>query len=48
MNEQILYKGQIMIYAGIAIIVLSVILLLICTIVFKTKRKEFLEEIYGE
>ena len=48
MSEQIVYKGQIMIYAGIAMIVISIILLLVCSIVFKKKRKNMLDKIYSE
>ena len=48
MSDPVLYKGQIMIYAGIALIVISVILLLVCSIVFKKKRKKMMEKIYNE
>lgn len=43
-----MYMGQIMIFAGMAMICVSVILLLILTVVFGRNKKKLIKRIYGE
>lgn len=43
-----MYKGQIMIYTGIAMIVFSVIMLIVLTVVFGRNKKKLIKRVYGE
>ncbi|MBQ7766803.1 MAG: hypothetical protein IJ397_08170 [Lachnospiraceae bacterium] len=43
-----MFTGQIMIYAGIGMVAVSLLLLLILTIVFRTGRKKLKNKIYSE
>lgn len=43
-----MYTGQIMIFAGIAMICFSVILMLVLAVVFGKNKKKLIKRIYGE
>ena len=43
-----MYTGELMIYGGIGIVVVSFLLFIILSIVFKTKKKIIKNKIYGE
>lgn len=49
MREEIgMFTGQIMIFAGIAVIAISVILMIVLTVVFGKNKKKLIKKIYGE
>ncbi len=43
-----MYTGQIMIYAGIALIAVSVVMLPILAAVFGKNKKKLIKKVYGE
>ena len=43
-----MYMGQIMIFAGIAMIALSAVMMLVLTVVFGKNKKKLIKKVYGE
>lgn len=43
-----MYVGQMMIFAGIAMIAFSAVMLLVLTVVFGRNKKRLIKKIYGE
>ena len=43
-----MYMGQIMILAGIAMIVFSAVMMLVLTVVFGKNKKKLIQKVYGE
>lgn len=43
-----MFTGQIMIFAGIAVIAVSVIMMIVLTVVFGKNKKKLIKRIYGE
>lgn len=44
----LMYVGQMMIFAGIAMIAFSVVMLLVLAVVFGRNKKKLINKIYGE
>jgi hypothetical protein len=43
-----MYQGEIMIYAGIGLVTLSVLLFIVFSVVFSARKKKVIKNIYGE
>ena len=43
-----MYMGQIMIFAGIAMIAFSAVMMLVLTVVFGKNKKKLIKKVYGE
>lgn len=43
-----MYMGQLMIFAGIAMICFSVVMMLVLTVVFGKNKKRLIKKVYGE
>lgn len=47
-QDYFMYVGQMMIFAGIAMIAFSVVMLLVLAVVFGRNKKKLINKIYGE
>ena len=47
-EESGMYTGQIMMFAGIAMIAFSVIMMIVLTVVFGKNKKKLIKKVYGE